>query len=81
MMIGFIVWTHKFVEFGDKTNDVMTKQKSLKNKHHLLFQNYEFNFFHAQVECVLKCTVKVELTTGDIQFLDPLGYYSFHIFC
>ena len=29
-MIGFIVWTRKFVEFGDKTNDVhvMTKQKT-----------------------------------------------------
>ena len=30
VMIGFIVWTLKFVEFGDKTNDVMTKQKKGK---------------------------------------------------
>ena len=29
-MIGFIVWTRKFVEVGDKTNDVMTKQKTWK---------------------------------------------------
>ena len=32
MMIGFIVWTRTFVEFGDKTNDVITKQQTLKNK-------------------------------------------------
>ena len=30
MMIGFIVWTRTFVEFGDKTNDVITKQKKLE---------------------------------------------------
>ena len=52
-MIGFIVWTREFVEFGDKTNDVMTKQKNLKIYyfvvfsigHHLIFQIYEFPFF------------------------------------
>ena len=27
VMIRFIIWTRKFVDFGDKTNDVMTKQK------------------------------------------------------
>ena len=26
-MIGFIVWTRKFVELGDKTNGVMTNKK------------------------------------------------------
>ena len=86
-MIGFIVWTRKFVELGDKTNDVTAKQKNLKNK---LFcclfywpppniSNYEFHFFHAQAECVLECAVKVESTTGDMRFSDPLGYYSCHI--
>ena len=52
-MIGFIVWTRKFVEFGDKTNDVITQQKKRKINyfvifsisHHLIFQNYEFHFF------------------------------------
>ena len=52
-MIEFIVWTRKFVEFGDKTKDVMTKQKTWKINyfvvfsigHHLIFQNYEFHFF------------------------------------
>ena len=52
-MIGFIVWTRKFLEFGDKTNDVMTKQNAWKINyfvvfsigHHLIFQNYEFHFF------------------------------------
>ena len=54
-MIGFIVWTHKFVEFGNKTNDVMTKQKKNNQKkktwklnyfivfpigHHIIFHNY-----------------------------------------
>ena len=29
-MIGFIVWTRKFVKFDDKSNDVMTKQKKLE---------------------------------------------------
>ena len=80
-MIGFIVWTRKFVEFGDKTNDVMTKQKTWKINyfdvfsigHHLIFQNYEIHFFHAQAKCVLKCAVKVELTAGDMQFSDPLA--------
>ena len=51
-MIGFIVWTCKFVEFGDKTSDVMTKQKTCKINyfvvfsigHHQIFQNYEFHF-------------------------------------
>ena len=88
-MIGFIVWTGKFVEFGDKTNDVMTKQKTWKinyfvvfsTGHHIIFQNYEFHFFHAQAECVLVCAVKVELTSGDMRFSDPLGNYSCHIFC
>ena len=28
VIIVFIVWTRKFVEFGDTTNDVMTKQKA-----------------------------------------------------
>ena len=37
-------------------------------------------FFHAQAKCVLECAVKVELTTGDMRFLDPLGYYSCHLF-
>ena len=81
MVIGFIVWTRKFVEFGDKTNDVMTKQKPSKINyfvvfyigHHLIFQNYEFHFFHAQAEFVLECAVKVELTTGDMRFSDPLA--------
>ena len=80
-MIGFIVWTRKFIEFGDKTNDVMTKQKTQKTNyfvvfsigHHLIFQNYEFHFFHVQAECVLECAVKMELTTGDMRFSDPLG--------
>ena len=52
-MIEFIVWTRKFVEFGDKTNDEMTKQKTGKIHyfvvfsigHHLIFHNYEFHFF------------------------------------
>ena len=26
--IEFIAWTRKFVEFGNKTNDVMKKQKT-----------------------------------------------------
>ena len=30
MIIGFIVWTRKFVGFGDKTDDVSTKQKHEK---------------------------------------------------
>ena len=46
-----------------------------------MFQNHEFHFVHAQAECVLECAVKVELTTGDMSFSDPLGYYSCHIFC
>ena len=82
-MIGF---TRKFVEFGDKTNNVMTKQKAWKINnfivfsigHHLIFQNYEFHFFHAQVECISKCTVKVELTTGD--FRTPLAIIRFIYF-
>ena len=86
-MIGFIVWTRKFVEFGDKTNDVMTKQKTWKINyfvvfsigHQLIFQNYEFHFFHAEGECILERAVKVELTTGDMRFSDPLGYYSCHV--
>ena len=80
-MIGFIVCTRKFVEFGDKTNDVITKQKTWKIDyfvvfsigHHLIFQNYEFHFFHAQAESVLECAVKVELTTGDMRFSDTLA--------
>ena len=80
-MIGFIVRIRKSVEFGDKTNDVMTKTKNLKNTlfcclfigHHLIYQNYEFHFFHAQAECVLECAVKMELTTGDMRFSDPLA--------
>ena len=40
-----------------------------------------FIFFHAQAKCVLDCAVKVELTTGDMRFSDPLGCYSRHIFC
>ena len=87
-MIGFIVWTRKFVEFGDTTNDVMTKQKAWKINnfivfsigHHLIFQNYEFHFFHAQVECIFKSTVKVELTTGDMRFSDPLAIICFMYF-
>ena len=39
-----------------------------------------FIFLLAQAECELECTVKVELTTGDMRFSDPLGYYSSHIF-
>ena len=66
-MIGFIVWTRKCVDFGDKTNDVMTKKTIFFSiGHHLIFQNYEFHFFHAQAACVLECAVKMELTTGDM---------------
>ena len=28
LVCGDCVWTRKFVEFGDKTNNVMTKQKT-----------------------------------------------------
>ena len=52
-MIGFIVWTRKFVGFGDITNDVKPKTKNLKTiyfivfsiGHHQILQNYEFHFF------------------------------------
>ena len=31
--MGYIVWTRKFVGFGDKTDDVRTKErKKMKNK-------------------------------------------------
>ena len=36
--------------------------------------------FHAQVECVLKCTDKVELTTGDMRFMDPFAIIRFIYF-
>ena len=47
---------------------------------HQVLQNYEFRLFHIQVECVLKCTAKMELKSGDIPISDPLGYYSCYIF-
>ena len=39
--------------------------------------NFEFHFVHAQVEYLLKCAVKVELTTGDDPMSDPLLFMSF----
>ena len=77
MTVGFIVWTRKFVGFGDKTE----QNKNMKNK--LLF--YYINrtargsskmmsfFFHTQVECVFKCAFKMELKSGDTQISDPLA--------
>ena len=48
---------------------------------HQILQNYEFHFFHTQVEYVLKCAFKMELTSGDTRISDLHGYYSCHIFC
>ena len=67
-MIEFIVWTRKFVGFGDISNDVRTKTENLKTiyfivffiGHHQILQNYEFHSFRIQVDCVIKCAVKVE---------------------
>ena len=86
MISGFIVWTRKFVY---KTDDVRTKQKKMKNKllfrfligQHQALQNYEFHFFHTQVECALKCAFKMVLTSGDMRISDPIGYYTCPIFC
>ena len=65
-MIGFIIWTRKFVASGDKTNDVMTKQITWKINyfvvfsigHHLIFQNYEFHFFKHKLNVYKKVKIR-----------------------
>ena len=32
---------------------------------HQILKNYEFHFFHTQVECVIKFAFNMELTSGD----------------
>ena len=44
-MIEFIVWTRKFVGFGDISNDVRTKTKSLKTIYFIVFSIGHHQYF------------------------------------